>query len=1050
MVAPIYIIAIALGGAFLLPLFERLGKTVVNTLFLLLITSFVFISAQWLVGFLFHGVQPVQIYTAGFKPPLTINLQMSLQEAVFLTGLNLLSLMGGIYLLRHLNAIGIRGKVLFLLVTLGMNGLVMTRDIFNLFVFIEITSIATYALIGMDLRLNSLSAGFKYMIAGSIASMFLLMGVIFLYSYSGTLNIDGMIHSDILHSGMSVVVMAIFMVLLSFFIEMKQFPANGWALDVYQGSHPGIAAMISAGTSGAMYFALYKILPLAPSQWLMIIAGMGLLTFLASNWMGLKQTHTTRMLGYSSVGQMGLLLMVLALGYALDPTFKSFKYIILALFFNHFFAKAGLYWLAGVVKKDAIKDWGVLQGRPLLQFLLGLFLLALLGFPPFAGFWGKWSLVMILAAGHHFWWIGFLLLGSLLEAVYLLRWFGYAIRRTPLEVSEPVRVEGERHVSLWTFAFILLGIGYLFSLRVMPKGAPLYVPLLAAAFLFVIDWLPAKLKGAVSVVLLIAYAFYLLPALHGIKFYFALMFLVGGAVMLIGSLHRTNRSVGFYPLVLLMLGAMTNLLLSFTLVQFFFSWELMTVASYLLILRGKKAEAPALSYVVFSLGGAYFILAGFAFAHAALPNIWNLKVLAATSVYSPWIYLFVALGFLVKIAAIGLHIWAPGAYAESEDDATPMISGILSKAGIFGFVVLFMNMGTPSLAGISLNTVLGWLGVLTAFFATLFAVFQEDAKKLLAYSSVGQVGYILLALAVMSHLGWAAALWHTLSHLLFKGLLFLAIAGVIYRTGTRNMYEMGGLIKRMPFSFFSVLIGIIALSGVPPLMGFGSKWLLYEALIEKGWYLQTGLAFFASTIAFLYCYRLIHAIFLGVPKPNQLNVKEAPVWLLIPQYLLMIAIFVFSASPQLLLKPLSTIIDPVFSSTLSWQNTTVFSSLGYWSGTITIVIVGIIFVLLFFYQLIIMPKHIQKVKPLNIVFAAERPERPETTHYAYQFYTPYRRALAPILKPLVRRFWNAVDEWTHTLGTVLRQVYTGNGQTYALFILLFGLVLYYIMILGVH
>ncbi len=1049
MVAPIYIIAIALGGAFLLPLFERLGKTIVNTLFLLAIGTFVFISAQWLIGFLFYHVQPVQIYTAGLKPPLSINMQMSLQEAIFLTGVNVLSLMGGIYLLRYLNEIGVRGKVLFLLVTLGMNGLIMTRDIFNMFVFIEITSIASYALIGMDLRLNSLNAGFKYMVAGSIASLFLLLGIIFLYSYSGTLNIDGMINSPILHSGMSVVVMAIFMLLLSFFIEMKQFPANGWALDVYQGANPGIAAMISAGTSGAMFFALYKIMPLAPEHWFMIIAGMGLLTFLASNWMGIKQTHTTRMLGYSSVGQMGLLLMVLALGYALDPTFATFKYIILALFFNHFFAKAGLYWLAGVVKKDNIKDWGVLQGRPLLQFLLGLFLLALLGFPPFAGFWGKWSLVMILAEHHHFWWIGFLLAGSLFEAVYLLRWFGYAIRRTPAEAAESVKVEGERHFSLWTFGLILIGIGYLFSTHVMPQAGLLYMPLLGAALLFVLDWLPVKLKGLISIALLAGYAVYLLPTLHGIHFYFALLFLGGGAVMLIGSLYRTKRSVGFYPLALLMLGAMTNLVLAHTLLQFFFSWELMTVASYLLILRGKKAEGPALSYVIFSLGGAYFILTGFAFAHAGLPDIWNLKVLASSVAYAPWIYSFIAIGFLVKIAAIGLHIWAPGAYSESEDDATPMISGILSKAGIFGFIVLFVNMGTPYLGSISLNSILGWIGVLTAFFATLFAVFQEDAKKLLAYSSVGQVGYILLGLAVMSHLGWAAALWHTLNHLLFKGLLFLAIAGVIYRTGTRNMYEMGGLIKRMPFSFVSVLVGIIALAGVPPLMGFGSKWLLYEALIEKGWYLQTGVAFFASTIAFLYCYRLIHSIFLGMPKPNQLKIKEAPVWLLIPQYILIFGLLIFSFQPKLLLKPLSSIINPVFSTTLVWQNTTVYSSLGYWNGTITLIIIGVIFVLLFLYLLLINPKT-QKVKPMNIVFAAERPERPETTHYAYKFFTPYQRAMSPILKPLVRRFWNAVSEWTHTSASVLRQIYTGNGQTYALFILLFGLILYYIMILGVH
>jgi formate hydrogenlyase subunit 3/multisubunit Na+/H+ antiporter MnhD subunit len=143
------------------------------------------------------------------------------------------------------------------------------------------------------------------------------------------------------------------------------------------------------------------------------------------------------------------------------------------------------------------------------------------------------------------------------------------------------------------------------------------------------------------------------------------------------------------------------------------------------------------------------------------------------------------------------------------------------------------------------------------------AVFQEDIKKLLAYSSMSQVGYIVMTVGLMSHLGWVTAIYLSFNHLFFKALLFLAIAGVISRVKTRNMYEMGGLIKKMPLSFISVLVAIIALSGVPPLSGFGSKWMMYTALIEKGWFYIAGLAFFASTVAFLYCFRLIHTIFLG-------------------------------------------------------------------------------------------------------------------------------------------------------------------------------------------
>ena len=1048
MVNPIYIVAAALGVAFLLPLFDRLGKTVVNVIFLSTTLFLTFVSAQWLVAFTSHNIQAVQIFTAGVKPPLSINLQMGLQEALFLTGINLLALVSALYLIRTLNGIGIRSQVLFLLFTLGMNGLVMTRDIFNLFVFMEITSIAGYALIGMDLRLNALSAGFKYMIAGSIASIFLLLGIIFLYSVSGTLNIDGMLHSAVLKTGAPLIGVALFMLLFSFFIEMKQFPANGWALDVYQGAHPGIAAMISAGSSGAIFFALSKILPLGGTTWFLIAAGAGMTTFVVSNLMGLKQQHTTRMLGYSSVGQMGLLLATLGLGFYLENSgLNQFRFIIAALFFNHFFAKAGLYWLAGVVGRDSIKEWGVLRGKMLYQFLMGLFVLSLLAFPPFAGFWGKWSLVMALAEHGMFGWIAVLLIGSLLEAVYLLRWFGYAIRGEA-ESTELAERAPERSLVLGVFAVLALVAGYLASRPLMPHSTLFFLPFLAAAVLFVLDWLPARLKGALTILIVALYAARILPELQGFAYYFNIIFLGGGSVLLIATLHRTDRSVGFYPLMVLMLGALSNLVLATNLLQFFFAWELMTVASYLLIIRGKRAQTAALSYVLFSLGGAYALLTGFALAHASQPVGMGMEILRNVGDLAPAVYILISLGFLAKVAAIGLHIWAPGAYGEAEDDVTPMISGILSKAGILGFVVLFVYMGIPSLGTISLNTILGWIGVLTALFATLFAIFQEDAKKLLAYSSVGQVGYIVLGLAAMSHLGWAAALWHTLNHMLFKGLLFLAVAGVIYRTGTRNMYEMGGLIKRMPLSFVSVMMGIIALSGVPPLTGFGGKWLLYEALIERGWYLQTGVAFFASTVAFLYCYRLIHAIFLGVPKPKYLHIKEAPAWFLVPQYILIAFIMIYSIRPDKLLKPISAIIAPVFAPTLRWDNLTVYNGLGYWDGTMTMIVIGAIFVVLLIYMMFIVPKP-QKVKPFNIVYAAEKPERPETTHYAWQFFTPYTRAMAPILKPLVKRFWATVSEWTHTSAAVVRQIYTGNGQTYALFIFITALIIYFVST-GVH
>jgi NADH:ubiquinone oxidoreductase subunit 5 (subunit L)/multisubunit Na+/H+ antiporter MnhA subunit len=368
----------------------------------------------------------------------------------------------------------------------------------------------------------------------------------------------------------------------------------------------------------------------------------------------------------------------------------------------------------------------------------------------------------------------------------------------------------------------------------------------------------------------------------------------------------------------------------------------------------------------------------------------------------------------------------------------------VGKAAIFGLLLATLHLAVNGAGKVDdVMYIMGWLGLITATLGAMLALFQEDVKRLLAYSSMGQVGYIVTAIAISTQVGWVSAGWMTVNHLLFKGLLFLAAAGLVYRTGTRLMYQMGGLDKNMPMTFVSVLIGIIAISGVPPLTGFGSKWLFFNALLEKGWYWQAGLAFFASGVAFLYLFRLIHTVFLGQRKRAHKDLREAPVWLLVPQVLLIVAIMAFSVWPKWLIDPLMTTFAGLFPATLSWQGITLESTLGYWNGTLIMIVVAGVFlvpllILLFLSRFI----KIQKVKQFNIVFAAERPQTPEETHYAYNFYSFYAKVMGPLIKPRATAFWDGMSEWSHTLGSTLRVLYTGNGQTYALYVLFYVVMIY--------
>jgi formate hydrogenlyase subunit 3/multisubunit Na+/H+ antiporter MnhD subunit len=333
--------------------------------------------------------------------------------------------------------------------------------------------------------------------------------------------------------------------------------------------------------------------------------------------------------------------------------------------------------------------------------------------------------------------------------------------------------------------------------------------------------------------------------------------------------------------------------------------------------------------------------------------------------------------------------------------------------------------------------------MLTATFGALMAVFQEDIKRLVAYSSMSQLGYIVIGMALMSHLGWVSALYMTVNHFLFKGILFLSVAGIVLRTNERLMYKMGGLIKNMPFTFVFTMIAIIAMSGVPPLTGFGGKWMLFNALMDKGWYWIAAVAFFSSAVAFLYMYRLLHTVFLGQRKFEHHDLREAPVILLIPQAVMIISIMVISFYPKLLLDPLSAAIDPWIANTLVWDGTALQTHYGYWNApVIMMVVAGVWMVPLILLLLLSLTMKIQKVEQFNIVYAAERPHRPEDTHFAYNFFAHYDRAIGFLVRPRATAFWNATVEWSHTLASSLRIFYNGNGQTYALFILIYFVAMY--------
>ncbi len=1027
---PLGIYVLALGAGFLIPLFDRAHRGSAVMVFLLTLTAMVVIAGVNLLAIV-NGAPAIDIETAGIASPFSINLRFGLYEGGFAFAVNSVALLAAWHYLplikQHAAAL-----LLYLILVMGINGMIMTRDLFNLFIFIEITSIATYALIGMDRSGSALVAGFKYIMATSIASAFFLLGTIFIYYQTGTLNIDDVIaHSSLIQGSIGLI--ATLFLLTSLIIELKPYPANGWGLDVYETTPGGIASIISVGVSAGVFFAVYKLLPLM-GDYLGSVALIGGMTFLISNIIGLKQENSKRLLGYSSIGQMGLLTLALALMQQ-SGNEAYLPIIVGGLFINHLFAKAGLFWLADLVDRKNIKDWSALAKRPGLLLLFGVFISALIGLPPFPGFWAKWELVMQLAGSQQYAWIGIILLGSLLEAAYLFRWFSYA--RQKQETTTEAVISFWQPAPVAVAAVLLFACGYVVATQMQISGSYLFLPLLVGFVLWLIDSVNSRYTKLPMLAGVAVGGYFLTKDLQGINQLFSYLLIGGGLLISIASLYRADPRRGFYPLLAVLLLSLATLLRAETSLDFFYSWELMTLSSYLLITLGRKGVKPALTYLIFSLASAYLILGGFAVAYSVTGST-LLASLGQSGDSMTIIFSLLAAGFVIKTGGFGVHIWVPGSYGEADDDFSAMLSAVVSKAGIFGLIIIAAQLGVRSEIGLNAAYVLGWVGILTATFGALMAVFQEDIKKLVAYSSMGQLGYIVTGVALMNHLGWVAAMYITVNHFLFKGILFLSVAGIILRTNQRMMYKMGGLIKNMPFTFTFTMIAIIAMSGVPPLSGYGGKWMLFNALMDKGWYWIAALAFFSSAVAFLYMFRLLQTVFLGQRKLEHAKLREAPAILLVPQAVMIAGIMVISAYPKLLLDPMSAAIDPWISNTLVWEGSAMLAHYGYWNAPLIMAIVAGVWALpLIVLLLVSLTMNIQKVEQFNIVFAAERPRRPEETHFAYNFFAHYDRAIGFLVRPRATRFWNSSAEWSHTLGSALRVFYNGNGQTYALFIVMY-------------
>lgn len=575
-------------------------------------------------------------------------------------------------------------------------------------------------------------------------------------------------------------------------------------------------------------------------------------------------------------------------------------------------------------------------------------------------------------------------------------------------------------------AVAVLSIGSVLAASLADAASSwLFAPIIVGGALLAFERLPGRVKcGLMLLAVLVAGLWLGRGIISGLNQLFTFLLFGGGLVIAVAGLYRSDPRRGYYPLMAVMLLSIVALFRSSTGLEFFFSWELITLASSFLITMAPSARSAALEYLLFSLASAFLLLAGFAVAAAANGTTALSAFLGAGPQAIP-AFVLLATGFLIKIGVVGVHVWLPAAYTKADDDLSAMLSAVVGKVAIFG-LLMASYLAARSQLGLELAHAIGWIGMLTTVVGALLALQQSDMKRMLAYSSLSQTGYIVTAVALIGHLGWVTALYLVANHLMVKGILFLAVAGVIHRIGRRRLEACGGLARRMPLTFAAAVVALVSMSGLPPLAGFGGKWLLLSAMMDKGWYGPVVLGALATLVGLLYMFRLGHSVFLGPLSQQHATVREAPAALLLPQFVLVAGILVLSFLPKLVIEPISAAINPQFASTLVWQGMSLDLIYGYWNPvpvmTIAVVVSALGFVLMWlFYR-----------------FDRER----LASDGVARFYSFYRRALAPMLAPYADRFWNGVPIAVGQSGDAIRRVYDGNGQTYALYVLYYVIALY--------
>ena len=369
-----------------------------------------------------------------------------------------------------------------------------------------------------------------------------------------------------------------------------------------------------------------------------------------------------------------------------------------------------------------------------------------------------------------------------------------------------------------------------------------------------------------------------------------------------------DRQPWFYTMYLLCLAGLLGMTVTGDAFNAFVFMEIASLSSYVLIALGRDRRALVAAYqylIVGTIGATFFVIGvGFLYIVTGTLNMADLaQRLPAVADQRPVLvgFAFIAVGLSLKLALFPLHFWLPNAYAYAPSAATAFLAATATKVAIYLLLRFFFTVLGPAYphGDLALPAFLIVLSLVAVVFASITAIYETNVKRMLAFSSVAQIGYITLGIGMQSETALTGSIVHLVNHGLMKGALFLLIGGIAYYAAPVTVSSIAGLARRMPVTFAGIAIAGLSMVGAPGTVGFVSKWYLVRAAIERDWWWLAALIVLTSMLALVYMGRIVEAAYFRTPPADAADHREMPLSMLVPAWVLVAACVYFGLDTDL-------------------------------------------------------------------------------------------------------------------------------------------------------